>query len=530
MPPACRWRLTAVRSVATVVRARFAIFAVLAVLIAAAPAGAAFPGHNGKIAFSASPGAGFNDVYSVNPDGTGRADLTNTGGNDRTPAWSPDGARIAFASMRDGNFEIYVMNADGTGQTRVTNDPATDIDPAWDPTGDFLVFTSTRDGNSEVYITNLDGSLQTRITNHTASDGEAAWSPDGRRIAFVSDRVRNFDYDLFTMKPDGTDLRQVPLPNAPGECWVIGPDFSHPDWSPTGERLVFANNGDEECIAEEQVGRIETVRPDGSGRQAIVDDLFNVQEPAWSPDGTRVVYVYPGANEIRTVDSANGGNRQTVTTGDAPDWQPVPGATASTYVRPKGATPFRIPLVPAAQPCTAPNRQHGPPLAYGSCNPVVPESPHATVSQGNARLRSTGFVRLDVLPGVPTPPDDSDVRLGFSLTNVMNASDFSDYAGELRARLTVRLTDRVPGSFSQTTQDFQFATTVPCATTPASALDGSDCQVVTSFMSLVPGSIKDTARAIWALDAVQVDDGGADDDADTEGDNSLFATQGIFVP
>ena len=66
----------------------------------------------------------------MNADGTGQTNLTNNGADDSTPAWSPDGTKIAFASNRDGNCEIYVMNADGTGQTNLTNNGAYDYAPA----------------------------------------------------------------------------------------------------------------------------------------------------------------------------------------------------------------------------------------------------------------------------------------------------------------------------------------------------------------------------------------------------------------
>lgn len=69
----------------------------------------------------------------ANADGTGRARLTNDPAGDTDPAWSPDGAPLAFVSYRDGNAEIYVMNADGSGQTNLTNSQANDWDPAWSP-------------------------------------------------------------------------------------------------------------------------------------------------------------------------------------------------------------------------------------------------------------------------------------------------------------------------------------------------------------------------------------------------------------
>src|SRR6185503_16761108 len=114
------------------------------------------------------------------------------------------------------------------------------------------------------------------------------------------------------------------------------------------------------------------------------------------------------------------------------------------HVRPKGATPWRVPLVPAYEPCTAPNRTHGPPLAFGSCAAPQPASTHLTAGTGDgspALARSAGFVRLDVRPGTAGAPNDADVFIRFNITNVMRAADLSEYTGELRPELTVRRTD-----------------------------------------------------------------------------------------
>ncbi|HYV10221.1 MAG TPA: S8 family serine peptidase [Pyrinomonadaceae bacterium] len=112
-------------------------------------------------------------VYSRIPQ-TSRFLTSGTG--DSRPRFSPDGSKIVFQSIRDGQAEIYVMNEDGTQQTRLTNNPAADTAPAWSPDGTKILFTSLRDGPTSpaLYVMNADGSGQTRVT--AGSDG--VWRPD----------------------------------------------------------------------------------------------------------------------------------------------------------------------------------------------------------------------------------------------------------------------------------------------------------------------------------------------------------------
>ncbi len=145
-----------------------------------------------KIAFTCFRD-GNDEIYVMNADGSGQTNLTNNSAYDNyfsPPAWSPDGTRLAFESWRDEpdpdhclypsnscNTEIYVMNADGSGQTNLTNNSSGDSSPAWSPDGKKIAFASVRDGNSEIYVMNADGSGQTNLTNNPAQDGDPAWAP-----------------------------------------------------------------------------------------------------------------------------------------------------------------------------------------------------------------------------------------------------------------------------------------------------------------------------------------------------------------
>src|SRR5882724_1134287 len=188
-------------------------------------------GDQGRIAFVSNRG-GNNDIYVMHPDGTHLVNITNNPASDRLPAWSPDGSKIAFRSTRDGNTEIYVMNDDGSDVVRLTFDPRVDTSPSWTPEGQVL-FSSNRSGRFEIYEVNPDGSDLQHID--IAVDGNLTFpneSSDGHRLAFVSTNF--FDAQaIWISQADGTQATQL----TPSELHA-----AFPDWSPTGNRLLFSNN------------------------------------------------------------------------------------------------------------------------------------------------------------------------------------------------------------------------------------------------------------------------------------------------
>ena len=118
-----------------------------------------------------------------------------------------------------------------------------------------------------------------------------------------------------------------------------------------------------------------------------------------------------------------------------------------------------------------------------------------------------------------------------SITDVRETGGLGDYTGELNQVTNLRITDRANGAGGNegaTVQDTPLQATVPCTATPETT-KGATCSISTSMDALVPGSVPEGKRSIWALGQVQVFDGGSDGVASTAG-NSLFAVQGVFVP
>jgi TolB protein len=247
---------------------------VLALLVATSgSASAGFPGRPGKIAF-ASDASGSDDIVVMNPDGSGRENLTTGPEEDTDPAWSPDGRFLAF--VRDG--AVHVVRADGSGLRRL----AAGASPAWAPDGIRLVVAKRTDRGADLYVIRSDGSGLRRLTRTAAAESEPEWSPDGRSIAFVR-AARAGSAHVYVMRPGGGGVRRV----------TSGPmeDLS-PTWSPDSRQLAFVR--DDESLGITRVF-ITSVR--GGRTRPLVEELELDPEatfesgPSWSPDGKRIAFV-----------------------------------------------------------------------------------------------------------------------------------------------------------------------------------------------------------------------------------------------
>jgi WD40 repeat protein len=214
----------------------------------------------------------FVNGYSMSDISTGstssRLPLPDTG---RSPAWSPDGDRIAFVISGD----VFTMRGDGTHLLRLTrhfffSDAA---DPAWSPDGTRIVFAG---GPYGLFRVNADGSGG--VTPLT-SGSQPAWSPDGKKILFLRDG--GAQSDLYLMNPDGTAQVRLTDTAAAGLSWLSGPA-----WSPDGRQIVFRAN----TAADRGLQHLFKINADGRGLTELTKANRDDYDPAWSPDGTRIAF------------------------------------------------------------------------------------------------------------------------------------------------------------------------------------------------------------------------------------------------
>jgi len=319
---------------------------VLAALLALAgastpPAHAAYRGANGLIAFvrPSSADSSVGDIWTVRPNGTSPRRLTFTGDNS-WPSWSPNGTQIAFTSSRAGSDDIWVMNADGTGLRRVTAAASAERYPTWSPDGRWLAFSSDRPTtdpeNPRAFLYKLRSTrpygTAIRLTWSGVNDvggydydWRPSWSTLGT-IYFTREFRWPGDYEppwssIFSVPGAGGAQTDV-LPAGLGGSGWSG------DVSPDGGQLVWsADQGSDgyydpplEIMIRDASGTIRELTPE---RQ-----LFTTQNPAWSPDGTRIAYdrvtVDTGAAQIMTIRPDGTQGTTVVANGVSPSWQPLP--------------------------------------------------------------------------------------------------------------------------------------------------------------------------------------------------------------
>jgi len=270
-------------------------------------------GKPGKIVFTSRPNYD-QEIYVINPDGTGRTRLTNNPAYDYQPAFTPDGSKIIFTSNRAGLEQLFLMNVDGSNLQQLTNDSCSNSNPAYSPDGSKIAFTSTRNGDTQIYVMNADGSNQTCLTSSasymTINTGPA-FSPDGKKIIFVSMRDGNFQ--IYIMNADGTN--QTRLTN--NTAWEVAPTFS-----PDGKTIAFSSD-------RSGHSEIWSMNADGSNQQPLTATSGTSSKPSFSPDGSKIVFTSDrdGSSMLYIMD-ADGRNTVRLTTSttydSAPSWGNAP--------------------------------------------------------------------------------------------------------------------------------------------------------------------------------------------------------------
>jgi Tol biopolymer transport system component len=254
--------------------------------------------------------------------------------------------KIAF-TYGGGAFSssIAVINEDGSGQIQLTNGGFIDQFPSWSPDGSEIVFQSNRfGGNLNILRMKADGTGIVPLTDFasSATSVDPAWSPDGTKILFVSDRAGGARGEIWVMNADGTNpLRLTTNSQSPSGSYFH--DFE-PAWSPDGTKIVFRSERDGFANSE-----IYSMNADGSNQTRLTNNAAEDKEPSWSPNGQRIAFFSRGGGRdgIYVMD-ANGGNEQHIAgTGFQPTWSPDGLKIAFTDFDPQANFVFAIYLINA---------------------------------------------------------------------------------------------------------------------------------------------------------------------------------------
>jgi len=285
-------------------------------------------GGNGQIAF-ASARSGVPQIYLINTDGTGLQLITTMENGACQPAWSPDGAQLVFISpcLTRGEFfentyndaSLYMINADGAGLKQLTTIPGSDYDPAWSPDGERIAFTSVRDGRREIYVLAVDTGAVTRLTNSTGDieNSQPAWSPFSNQIAYT---VKRFGaYQIWVMSDTGQS--NVQIARSGQSLW----DYL-PAWGLDGETILFNQrtlNSPRTWLMSIRYEDRDSKSPTKLDFPSPIDDV------QFSPDGLWLTFEGMDANGNRDIYFAtiSSGNLTRLTSDPTtefdPAWRPI---------------------------------------------------------------------------------------------------------------------------------------------------------------------------------------------------------------
>jgi len=193
-----------------------------------------------------------------------RLTLANFKGNNSAPTWSPDGTKLAIVLSHSANSQLYTINADGTGLKQVTKSGAIDTEPTWSPDGKWIYFTSDRGGNPQIYKVSAFGGEAQRVTFQGEHNLSPHFSPDGKSIA--------------TVRRDGGKYSIALQDLTSGQVQILseGGQDESPSFAPNGRVILYATRVGGR-------GALAAVSSDGRVKQRLSESGGDIREPSWGP-------------------------------------------------------------------------------------------------------------------------------------------------------------------------------------------------------------------------------------------------------
>jgi Tol biopolymer transport system component len=219
------------------------------------------------------------DIYTLRVSSNTLRRLTNTPTvADSAPAWSPNGATIAWASGTGAELDIRLMNADGTSKQLLAGGAGRDTEPAWDPDGSRVVFATDRGATFDLWAVNVTTDVQSPLVALPGDEREPAFARNGSALAFSSRTSGNTD--IWVSTPSG---------GSPTRLTTDAASDSSPAWSPASVKLAFTST-------RKGSTRIWTMAASGAGQKALASSRAGDVHPSWADAAAARVLPLPGEN------------------------------------------------------------------------------------------------------------------------------------------------------------------------------------------------------------------------------------------
>ncbi|MDI5920519.1 Tol-Pal system beta propeller repeat protein TolB [Halomonas sp. LR5S13] len=244
-----------------------------------------------RIAYVTSSGVGDETQYALHvadADGRNSQQILSSDEPIMSPAWSPDGGKLAYVSFETERPAIYIQDLASGRRVRATSFEGLNSAPTWSPDGRRLAMALSKDGQPEIYVMDIGSRDVQRVTNNSSIDTEPAWSPDGRSLLFTSDRS------------GGPQIYRLDLGSGEEERLTFTGNYNaRARFAPDGEAIFLIHRGNNGY----QVARQDLE----SGRLVALSDAGQAESPSVAPNGTMVIFAtQQGGNGVLGGVSADG--------------------------------------------------------------------------------------------------------------------------------------------------------------------------------------------------------------------------------